>query len=269
MRDICARIDDSAIRGGIEFKYFVYEMELRKLAQPFCQTHYYLYLFIHGEGEMQMDNKRVPLSPGTLVLVHPWQLFRIVEKQGELTYLYISFTGDGANKIISEIGATEPITSYEGYAHLIDFWMKSIRRIHEKNALYITESVFAATVSHLVIPEKESDEENFSVIMRYIQEHLSDPELSLRSVSRLFFYNEKYFSALFKKKNGSRFTDHLAELRIRHAISLISEGRHSVTELSDASGFVNPTYFSKVFKKTVGKTPAVYIRERVKARQDT
>lgn len=268
MRDICAKIDNSAMIGGIEFKYFVYEMELHKLKQPFCQLHYYLYLFVHGEGEMQMDDKRIKVKAGTLVMVHPWQLFRIVETKEELVYLYISFTGGGTDKIISEIGATEPITAYEGYAHLIDFWMKSIRRLHEKNALYITESVFAATLSRLVLPEKEEEEENFSIILRYIQEHLSDPELSLRSVAGLFFYSEKYFSALFRKKTGTHFTDHLAELRIRHAISLIDGGMRSVTELSDASGFSNSTYFSKVFKKTTGRTPAVYIREKSKIKKD-
>ena len=266
MRDICAKINNSALVGGIEFKYFVYEMELHKLRQPFCQLHYYLYLFVHGEGEMQMNDKRIKVTPGTLVMVHPWQLFQIVETKGELVYLYISFTGDGADKILSEIGATEPITAYEGYAHLIDFWMKSIRRLHERNALYITESVFAGTLSRLVLPEKEEEEENFSVILRYIQEHLSDPELSLRSVAGLFFYNEKYFSALFRRKTGSHFTDHLSELRIRHAISLINGGTRSVSALSEASGFSNSTYFSKVFKRIVGQTPAIYIREKAKSK---
>ena len=263
MRDICAKVDTPALLGGIDFDYFVYEMELRKLSQPFCQLRHYLYLFVHGEGELQMADKRVALKPGTLVLVHPWQLFRIVETKGELTYLYITFSGEGVEKILSEIGATEPISAFYGYEHLIDFWMKSIRRLHEKNALYITESVFANTLSYLVAADKEENGD-FAVVLRYVQEHLSDPDLSLRSVAGMFFYSEKYFSALFREKTGTRFTDHLGELRIRRAMSLIDEGVRSVSELSAACGFVNATYFSKVFKKIVGKTPVAYMQSRTK-----
>jgi len=83
-------------------------------------------------------------------------------------------------------------------------------------------------------------------------------------VAGIFFYSEKYFSALFREKTGVRFTDHLGELRIRYALSLIDEGMRSVSELSAACGFINATYFSKVFKKIVGKNPASYIRERGK-----
>ena len=268
MRDICAKVDTPAFLGGIDFDYFVYEMELHKLSQPFCQLRHYLYLFVHGEGVLQMADRRVMVKPGTLVLIHPWQLFRIVETKGELTYLYITFSGEGVEKILSEIGATEPMTAYEGYEHLIDFWMKSIRRLHEKNALYVTESVFAATLSYLVLPEKEEDNGDFAAVLRYIQEHLAEPELSLRAVAGMFFYSEKYFSALFREKTGLRFTDHLSELRIHHALSLIDGGMRSVAELSSACGFINPTYFSKVFKKTVGKTPALYIRDGKPARNN-
>lgn len=266
MRDICTKVDAPSSLGGINFYYFVYEMELRKLSQPFCYPHYYLYLIVHGEGEIRSAEKTVSLRPGTLVLVHPWQLFRIVETKGELTYLYVSFFGDGVDPVLRAVGGEAPITAFEGYGHLIDPWMKSIRRVCEKNALYVTEAVFANTLSYLIAPKEEDG--NFSEIERYVQEHLSDHDLSLHAVAAIFFYSEKYFSALFREKTGIRFTDYLSQHRVRRAMRLMDEGVRSVTELSDACGFVNATYFSKVFKKIVGRTPGAYMKSRAKRNGD-
>ncbi len=264
MRDICTTVDAPTAIGGIRFNYFVYEMELHKLPQPFFHSHYYMYLFVCGEGEVRVDGRSFSVRPGTLVLVHPWQLFSIVETKHELTYLYISFMGESVWQILPNIGASEPITVYPGHEHLLDFWMKSIRRVQEKNALYITESVFAHTLSYLSVTQSEGEDRSFVAIKNYIQENLSDPELTLRAVAGIFFYSEKYFSYLFREKIGIRFTDYLNDLRIHYALLLIDEGEKSVSSLSSACGFMSACYFSKVFKKVMGKTPAIYIREHEK-----
>ena len=80
----------------------------------------------------------------------------------------------------------------------------------------------------------------------------------------IFFYREKYFSYLFREKIGIRFTDYLNDLRIHYSLRLVDEDVKSVAELSSACGFMNACYFSKVFKKIMGKTPAAYIREHEK-----
>lgn len=267
MRDICTTVNAPATIGGIRYRFFVYEMELHKLPQPFFYSEYYLYLFVCGEGEVRIADKTYPVAPGTLLLVHPWQLFSIVETKHELTYLYISFTGDGVAPLLPQIGAENPITVYPGQEHLLDFWMKSIRRIQEKNALFITESVFAHTLSYLCASQPEPDDRNLVAIKNYIQENFSNPELSLRAVAGIFFYSEKYFSYLFREKIGIRFTDYLNDLRIHYALRLIDEGMRSVAELSMACGFMNACYFSKVFKKIMGKNPTVYIREHEKEKR--
>ncbi len=261
MRDICTQVQAASPVSGIDFNYFVYEMELKKLKQPFFYPHYYLYLFACGEGEIRMEGKTYPVFPGSLVLVHPWQMHEIVETKFELTYLYISFSGVGVAPILSQIGAENPITMFPSQAHLLDFWMKSIRRVQQRNALYITESVLMHTLSYLSVSEDGADERSFATIKNYIQENLSNPEMSLRMVAGIFFYSEKYFSYLFREKTGIKFTDYLNDLRIRLALRLISENVTSVAELSSACGFMNACYFSKVFKKIVGKSPATYIRE--------
>ena len=214
-----------------------------------------------GEGELISDELSFTLSPGTLAFIRPWEKHRIKEKT-ELTYLYISFYGDGADAILSEIGASEPVTTFDGYVQLIDFWMKSIRRINDSNALYVTDSVFTYTISHLVGGKSKTSDGGISAIISYIQENLSESELSLRTVAKMFYYSEKYFSALFVKSTGIKFTDYLNGLRINYATKLIDDGVRSVSELSSRCGFDNSYYFSKVFKKIKGVSPSEFIKSR-------
>ena len=120
------------------------------------------------------------------------------------------------------------------------------------------------TLSYLADGERGAEDGGVDLIESYIRENLTNPELSLRMVAGVFFYNEKYFSHLFKERFGVKFTEYLHTAKVNLALSLINEGARSVSEISLSCGFVNTYYFSKVFKRIVGKSPASYIRERTK-----
>jgi two-component system response regulator YesN len=138
--------------------------------------------------------------------------------------------------------------------------MKSIRRINDSNVLYVTDSVFNYTVSHLVGHKDQKNNSGIAAIISYIQENIGESELSLRTVAKMFYYSEKYFSSLFVKSTGVRFTDYLNGLRVDYATKLIEEGVRSVSELSSRCGFDNSYYFSKVFKKIKGVSPSVLMK---------
>jgi len=71
-----------------------------------------------------------------------------------------------------------------------------------------------------------------------------------------------YFSKLFKEETGENFIDYLTMARIQKAKELLRDLSKSIKEVSAESGYSDPNYFSKLFKKAVGLTPTEY-RERV------
>ena len=85
-------------------------------------------------------------------------------------------------------------------------------------------------------------------------------DISLKKVADIFFYNEKYLSALFKRKTNVKFTDYLNSLRIDAALRHIRNERMTVSELAEMCGFGDAYYFSRVFKKITGKTPTDYMK---------
>ena len=94
MRDVCNFISEEDNLEKISFAQFVYEVELRKLKQPFFPSNYYLYLSAYGTGKLKTEEGEYDLKPGVLFLVPPWKMHEIIS-ENDFTYLYISFNGEG------------------------------------------------------------------------------------------------------------------------------------------------------------------------------
>jgi AraC-like DNA-binding protein len=66
-----------------------------------------------------------------------------------------------------------------------------------------------------------------------------------------------YFSRLFERRAGVRFTDYLTRARIERAQQCLRGGA-SLGEVAQASGFQRKSYFCEVFKKQTGMTALHY-----------
>jgi two-component system response regulator YesN len=67
--------------------------------------------------------------------------------------------------------------------------------------------------------------------------------------------NTAHLSRLFTKYLGINFIDYLTTLRINEAERLLREKPITVKEAAFASGYQDPNYFSKIFKKIKGILP--------------
>lgn len=82
--------------------------------------------------------------------------------------------------------------------------------------------------------------------------------ITLEDVSREVNISTYYLSRIFKESTGCNFIDYLTSLRIEKAKELLSTTQYSMKEICSMSGYVDPNYFSKLFKKNVGVTPTEY-----------
>lgn len=93
--------------------------------------------------------------------------------------------------------------------------------------------------------------------MAYIREHYAQ-ELTLQMVADHVHISRNYFSVLFKKQTEHNFIDYLIQLRIAKAKELLGDRSAKVYEVAELTGFNDVKYFSKLFKKMTGSTPADY-----------
>ena len=94
-------------------------------------------------------------------------------------------------------------------------------------------------------------------IKRYINQNYSR-DISLNEVAQHMVMSESYLSRLFKRETGENFSEYLSKVRINKAIEMMQEGRYKVYEVAENVGYRNVEYFSKQFKKIIGKSPKDY-----------
>lgn len=90
-----------------------------------------------------------------------------------------------------------------------------------------------------------------------IDSHYMEP-LSLDDLAETLHMNPTYFSAMFKKLNGTTFRDYLRSVRIREGIRLIEAGERKLYEIADLVGYQNASHFNRAFKEVTGVTPSLW-----------
>ena len=107
--------------------------------------------------------------------------------------------------------------------------------------------------------ESAREKEAVSIIEKaksYIRDNYKK-DISLDEVSREVDISPYYFSKLFKQETGGNFIEYLTEIRLRKDSGL------SIKEICAESGYSDPNYFSRIFKKYEGVTPSEF-RERLR-----
>ncbi|MGL6009853.1 MAG: helix-turn-helix transcriptional regulator, partial [Culicoidibacterales bacterium] len=71
----------------------------------------------------------------------------------------------------------------------------------------------------------------------------------------------EYFCRVFKQYTGTTAIEHLHDVRIEHAVSLLLQSDLPVLAISLQVGFEDQSYFSKKFKAAKGLTPAKFRKQ--------
>ena len=98
-----------------------------------------------------------------------------------------------------------------------------------------------------------------SDVINYIHLHL-DEKLTLALIAEHFKKNAASLSNSFSREVGISMTEFIHQARINEAIKYFNMTEMSVSEVAVAVGFQDFAYFSRLFKKVVGKSPKEYCK---------
>ncbi len=141
------------------------------------------------------------------------------------------------------------ITYYQRIAHFNDIvqlknWVKKLlHRIAEKlnSGRHGSNAVFSTKL--------------------YIGEHLHE-DLRLSVVADIIGINSNHLSTVFKKEAGQSYIEYLNRKRVEHACELLETTDYSAKEIAYRCGYLNPNYFSRIFKKLMNSTISEYRSRR-------
>jgi LacI family transcriptional regulator len=150
---------------------------------------------------------------------------------------------------------------YQGYAaaQLLDRLMKGEQRPLEPVMIPPSRVVERDSTSLL-----SSQHAPTNKALHFIREHYGE-EIDVEEIARQTGLSRYQLNEHFKEHVGESISQHLLRIRLNHAHRRLAESDEKIQTLASELGFGSAAYFSTVFHKATGLTPAEY-RQRARIR---
>lgn len=108
-----------------------------------------------------------------------------------------------------------------------------------------------------MIQAKKLEDDSYGIV-RYVNEHFMDYEITIENVAEEMNTNVLSVRSAIKKHSGKSYKEYMIFLRIEYAKELLLKKNLTVAETCQKVGYSNISHFIKIFKTYTGVTPAEY-----------
>ena len=159
-------------------------------------------------------------------------------------------------------------STIEGYKHGADIYIEKpfnyqILQLQVKNILQTKENdrkYFKKSPTNIKrVAHNPYDEKFLEDIKQLIEKNISNEDFSINDITETIGVSRTVLHVKFKKMLDMTVGDYIKELRIEKAKRMLEQG-YTISDTAYATGFSNPNYFSKSFKKETGQSPSEYIK---------
>ena len=139
---------------------------------------------------------------------------------------------------------------------------KALQEIYMNKLMEGKNSSSAAPVANSLTPSQPQitpyDEQFMEKVMEFMEEQMDNAELTIDEFAEKLMLSRTIFYRKLKSIIGLTPVDFIREIRIKRAVQLIDSGEYNFSQVAYMTGFNDPKYFSKCFKKVIGITPSEY-----------
>lgn len=225
------------------------------------------YLFLHFKtpAKMTLSGKTHSLIPGTCIILTPGTPHELYTDGCDLVHDWMHFfpTDEAVfSKLKIEINAFFTLTEN-------DFITSMIKHCEDelifKDDYY--RELISAEVSRMMINIARfscgNGNHRYGNVMRKLRIDIYRHPSHYYSVEDMYKnlgLSRSRFTVLYKEIFGVSPKSDLISARVSKATYLLSLGNHTLTEVSEMSGWSNVYHFIRQFKAEVGTTPAAYMK---------
>lgn|GEM_PF-2117169 len=131
------------------------------------------------------------------------------------------------------------------------------REIKNKNSYFEMNSFLSHVISEILKSSSGDSSNKEQVILKiksYVKENYSN-SIALNDISALVHLSPNYISRIFSQNTGMTLRQYLMNVRLQAAKNLLTNTALPVEEISCLVGYLDVSYFRKIFKQKVGRTP--------------
>lgn len=104
------------------------------------------------------------------------------------------------------------------------------------------------------------DEEFIEKAYRILENNYSDTDFTAEQFASEMFVSRSLLYKKIKALTDLNITDFINSYKLKKSVALIKTSDLSIAEIAFNSGFNDPKYFSRIFKKFYGYSPSNYIK---------
>lgn len=226
--------------------------------------HYEIYFLTRGKVRYFIEDEVYDVEQGDIVLIPPRVIHKTATRENRgAERLLIAFT----SKFLMRTPSDRLFECFKARifknAPVEHIMLKAEQEF--KNNDYYSEEMIAGCIRELLVcctrmyeKSKETSHMHESTFVqeavRYISEFYAD-EITLSKLAEMFAVSESHFSRSFKAFTGLCLSEYINLVRIKNAETILRTEKLSVTEAAARCGFNSSSYFTAVFRKTLGITP--------------
>lgn len=249
---------------------------IRDLGKYRSELAAYAAAHIHEEGEVLFideEEKKQGRTAGTLDQKFVFQCFEKGERVKLLEYLQKNITRireKDCGRIYLEYFQMDLLQVAGAYLHKHDisaeflFADAGYKKIWEKSRasvfFMIQWSAYYVNKIFDTIREREKGKNVVDTMVDYIHEHYEE-NINRGILAEKVNLSSEYVGKIFKKKIGTGINEYINMLRVEKAKNLLETTDYKVIDIALMVGYDNMPYFSCVFKKYVGISPAEYKKQ--------
>ena len=224
---------------------------------------FHLIYVSHGEVELDNDTPASAiLKDGDYCIFTPGEAQKYTYRATrDSLYYWAHFTGYDVPEILNRpalrSGAHISNGRRDEADSILSLMTQSAREEREHSELLA--SLFHSLLLLLSAPAKEA--QPFSRAKRKLED-LSSGE-SIEEIASLYRMTPEHFIRSFRAAYGTTPQNYRIESRLSKAKNLLDSTTLSVLSISEICGYRDPYYFSRLFKKHVGKSPSEYRKSGV------
>ncbi|NLW86369.1 MAG: AraC family transcriptional regulator [Planctomycetes bacterium] len=125
------------------------------------------------------------------------------------------------------------------------------------DSLMVMQMLFEASLSRSQAGGNEAGQALAGRIQGFIDEHNTEP-IATSDIARAMGYNEDYLGRVFTHTTGRTITQAIHLSRLRLAKRLLQGNAMNINQVAMHSGFNDPHYFRRLFRRYEGLTPAAF-----------
>ena len=232
---------------------------------PMTSEYWTVVVSTRGQGTMTVGEQGAPFSPSTIVCVPPNVPFQKQSADGFVDIQIQTTAFSPALRWHTGVLTVQDddSQSVEALAQLMlrVFWQADSDRTL-LNQLY-------ATLEQIILyrlNEEASCNHRIKQMISQMQNNFTDPDFTLEQLFTQEHYSQNHLRRLFKQEVGCSPLAYLLTLRVDYAKELIRQNQNrevTMAQIAVMCGFHDPCYFSRIFKKRTGVSPAQYMKNQI------